>query len=192
MQCCVTALLKSMTYSYSQRCSSHLARLLLILLGFSFSHQIAAQTYTLTRLSAYYSLRPCAQNCLLTQALPGLLGCGPQYLDACVCRNDFASTASSILTSCVNSLCKTFTVDVIGAISVYNEYCPGTQAIDRTTPPTVGVPTATAADTTHDSPTARPPGTVRTTIASKLLQQPCRRVRILLLFRPRLPPSQLM
>jgi len=135
-----------------------------LLLLLRFTHQVATQTLTITSLSAYSSLRTCAQPCVNTQGFPANLRCGPRYLDSCVYRRDLASSASSFITYCVMSLCNSLTVDVNSAVALYNEYCPRTELPDpatteKTTSKTTRVPPTTTVS-------ASPGSTFRTSTAT--------------------------
>jgi hypothetical protein len=102
---------------------------------------------------SYIRQRDCVKLCFFcTTRCPtvwGEVGCGDALVDACVCRNDLWSIASSFFTSCISTRCgTTVTNDLASALSLYNGYCH----VDSTTlqndlvPPSTTV--AVAAKTT--------------------------------------------
>jgi hypothetical protein len=119
-----------------------------------------ASSYSINSIVAYSSLRNCAQNCLFggTQnggpALPYALGC--PNLNGCVCRADLAASASSFITSCVNTWCTGNSADINSAAAVYGQYCDG----------------ATATTSSAPSKTAMPGGTGKSEIFQVPLNQP--------------------
>jgi hypothetical protein len=87
-------------------------------------------TFTISSLAAYSSQRVCAQGCFFGGFwnLPYALACQSPYLDSCACRTDLASSASSILSSCINNACSSNTNDIVSAESIYSSYCANTGA----------------------------------------------------------------
>lgn len=80
----------------------------------------------------YLAQRDCVQSALWSgrnNAGPSniviWLGC-TNLLDSCFCRDDLASSASSLLTSGINSFCSTDSMDVASGVSIYNSYCSRT------------------------------------------------------------------
>lgn len=67
----------------------------------------------------------CTQLSVLRSMLPIRLGsslsCNNQ--DALFCRTDLQSSASSYLTTCINSQCTTNSIDLSDALSLYNGHC---------------------------------------------------------------------
>jgi hypothetical protein len=123
-----------------------------------FSHlcpSITAQATALNSIASdpsYNLQRECVKECLWGDPSGGdlsiNLGCSSPWVNACYCRADLASSASSFLTKCATSLCPggaSATVDITGAVSVYNEYC--SQAV----PVAVSGPNTAVATTTLDS-----------------------------------------
>jgi hypothetical protein len=102
-------------------------------------HPILATTATTTGIvsimntTGYLAQRNCVQSALWCGINRGAssdniviwLGC-TNNLDSCFCRTDLASSASSLLTSGINSFCSTDPVDVSSGIAVYNSYCSRT------------------------------------------------------------------
>lgn len=85
--------------------------------------------------TSYSVQRYCVRECLWEgrtdggPPLPGYLTCAQPYSDSCICRTDLAATASSFLSSCVNTYCSSNTVDISNAIGLYNGYCAGNLAV---------------------------------------------------------------
>jgi hypothetical protein len=105
-----------------------------ILLAHTMSATAATTTGTVSieNTPGYLAQRECVQSALWSgrnQAgqsnIMDWLGC-VNLLDSCFCRNDLASSASSLLTSGINSFCSTNSADVAAGISVYNSYCSRT------------------------------------------------------------------
>jgi hypothetical protein len=84
---------------------------------------------TIESLTAYSVQRLCVQECIWFglpgggPGLPGILSCAQPYSDSCMCRTDLTASAISYLSTCVNSLCSSNTVDVSNAVSLYTGYC---------------------------------------------------------------------
>lgn len=111
----------------------------------------------------YLSQRECVQSALWSgrnvageSNLITWLGC-TNHLDSCLCRDDLASSASSLLTSGINSWCSSDAADVSGGISAYNSYCSrtGTMTINSvaatTTADSVQVTVTTTATVTSST-----------------------------------------
>jgi hypothetical protein len=104
-------------------------------------------------------LRPCAQECFYGGAFVGPdrvamnMGCDHDPIrNECFCRSDLQVNADSFLKSCVNSLCKSNTLDTNSALSIYDAYCKtagfSRDAITATTAGTLDSPaTATVTQT---------------------------------------------
>ncbi|PMD67121.1 uncharacterized protein K444DRAFT_623336 [Hyaloscypha bicolor E] len=81
------------------------------------------------RSNGYLSLRECAALCLNDAEtyvdVRSFIGCPaqPYGQNECYCREDLHISASSYITHCVTSACGPGTVDVDGAVSVYDNYC---------------------------------------------------------------------
>lgn len=79
--------------------------------------------------NGYLSLRECAALCLNDAEtyvdVRSFIGCPaqPYGQNECYCREDLHISASSYITHCVTSACGPGTVDVDGAVSVYDNYC---------------------------------------------------------------------
>jgi len=86
-------------------------------------------TVSIASFTAYSVQRYCLQYCLFDGlpnggfALPRYLGCTGTALNGCFCNTNAASSASSFLTSCVNSYCADDATDVGNAVSLYDNYC---------------------------------------------------------------------
>jgi hypothetical protein len=116
---------------------------------------------TIESLSAFSSLRGCAQGCFdkwdaggWQDNLAVKLNC--PAIDSCVCRSDLQSVAQSYLSTCVSSGCSAlggYTVDLSSALALYSSYCAGEGYSAPHTAPTSVLATTTAS-----------PGSVTTTI----------------------------
>jgi hypothetical protein len=90
--------------------------------------------------SAYIAAKECVTICLfydglyhpshsISDDLGEAIGCGAgDPVNACYCRDDLASSASSYLTACVSSRCTgskagNINNEVASAVSMYNGYC---------------------------------------------------------------------
>jgi len=117
------------------------------ILVFGFTSIAASQeppTWSIQSASAFSLLRVCAQGCLGLgpySYLPALLDCPSPILNACVCRTDLASSASSLLTNCANQGCSSNPADVSSVVSLYSSYCLANGYIESVTP--TGAATAT-------------------------------------------------
>jgi hypothetical protein len=121
----------------------------------------SAPLVTLDKLSDYSSLRTCAQSCLIGGPQDGgpavgrALSCNDFtriFYDACLCRPDLSSSASSFLTGCINRWCSGQTSDISAGISVLAKYCTDALAA----PPTVTGGGSSGTDTTASSTPATP------------------------------------
>jgi hypothetical protein len=94
---------------------------------------------------AYKRQRGCLKHCYDCNgcALMDFLGCGNALFDSCFCRANLAFSASSFLTSCINTACSSAPSDLNSAVSIYNGYCHINGAILDN-----AVVTSTVADTT--------------------------------------------
>lgn len=99
-----------------------------------------AGTVSIGNTPEYGDQRECVQSALWSgrgaageSNIVDWLGC-TNHLDSCFCRADLASSASSLLTSGINSFCSSDAVDVASGIAVYNSYCSRTEpaALDAT------------------------------------------------------------
>lgn len=86
---------------------------------------------------AWVTERACGQKCVWIDSghigapYPDIvmhLNCGSPYLNACFCRADFGTSATTFLSSCVSSRCKTdgindYGTELISALSIYSQYC---------------------------------------------------------------------
>lgn len=88
-----------------------------------------AGTVSIAYNTGYIALRECVQSALWSGRnvagewnVVDWLGC-TNHLDICFCRADLASSASSLLTSGINSFCSSDIADVSSGIAVYNNYC---------------------------------------------------------------------
>jgi hypothetical protein len=112
------------------------------ILIFGFASIAASQelpTWSIQSVSVFGSLRVCAQACLgpglwIYNDLPAGLDCPSPILNACVCRTDLASSASSLLTSCANQGCSSNPADVSSVVSLYNSYCSANGYTENVTP----------------------------------------------------------
>jgi hypothetical protein len=110
------------------------------ILIFGFASIAASQeppTWSIQSVSVFGYLRVCAQGCLGLgpySYLPAVLDCPSPILNACVCRTDLASSASSALTSCVNQGCSSNPADVSSVVSLYNSYCSVNGYTENVTP----------------------------------------------------------
>jgi hypothetical protein len=140
-----------------------------------FASAVASQNspYTLDSVPAYALQRVCVQNCVGTGylGLPANIGCPYTYLNACACRTDLQSSASSYLTQCVDQQCSSDPSDLSSAISLYDSYCvsngyPLLPAISTTAATSFVTPAATA---TAPTATATSGSTSLTTSSSELV-----------------------
>ncbi|KAI9868867.1 MAG: hypothetical protein M1813_004718 [Trichoglossum hirsutum] len=77
----------------------------------------------MTDLPGYSDLRSCAKSCVNgggSWNIWGYVGCSNFN---CVCRADNYEIAGSSLSSCINTECKSNTVDIEAASSIYSAYC---------------------------------------------------------------------
>lgn len=105
---------------------------LLSLHPISITATTTASIVSIENTPGYQSQRECVQSALWSGRNAGgesnivdWLGC-TNHLDSCFCRDDLASSASSLLTSGINSFCSSDPVDVASGIAVYNSYCSRT------------------------------------------------------------------
>ena len=115
-----------------------------------------APPWSIRSISAYQSQRACAQGCFYnidiwtTNLIASVLSCTQPCLESCCCRSDLQVIAEAYLSSCVSGACSANTIDVQGAVDVYEGYCtpiyPPPQS-DKTTittmsnlPPTTAPP----------------------------------------------------
>jgi hypothetical protein len=103
-----------------------------LIISLPFIHLVhSASTVSIVSDSGYVGERTCAQNCVWhvggSDDLITFLGCSNSegWQNACYCRSDLQSSASSFLTSCVNKACSTNPADLATAVSVYSTYCIG-------------------------------------------------------------------
>jgi hypothetical protein len=104
-----------------------------------------AGTVSIENTPDYGDQRDCVQSALWSGRNAGAgesnivvwLGC-TNHLDSCFCGDDLASSASSLLTSGINSFCSSDATDVASGIAVYNSYC------SRTGPATVDTAVTTS------------------------------------------------
>ena len=126
---------------------------------------VASNSVTINSLTDFQGLRECARLCLYSGHgdLGEQLECGDDglhtpYLDTCFCRTDLAVDGSSYLTSCINEGCTTNSVDLSGAISVWNSYCGfgsyATRSRARTSTAPANVPAQTSASQTTQGSSA--------------------------------------
>ncbi|KAI0505846.1 hypothetical protein F5B22DRAFT_494157 [Xylaria bambusicola] len=90
----------------------------------------ASESVTITRLPAYSSQRPCAQQCfgggIFTAAGALAYGIECEYRNPqneCVCRPDLQDQAEAYLQTCVDRGCTANSLDTNSAVSIYDEYC---------------------------------------------------------------------
>ncbi|KAF3905245.1 hypothetical protein ABW21_db0204069 [Orbilia brochopaga] len=95
------------------------AALLLLLLSQLSTVSAQGSTASLLDQPDYKTGRPCMRDCLYY--LNQNIGC--QNVDSCVCRGDLASPITNYLSTCINSACNSFTIDVQSGISIYQAYC---------------------------------------------------------------------
>jgi hypothetical protein len=144
-----------------RRCPQHQALLsLLVVLASFVCLSVGANTepQTITSLTAYQELDPCAQDCFYFNAfVPGCtygvevhIGCSwACYTGAandCFCRADKQSVATSFLSSCISAGCTVGDqqIDVSSGVGVYTGYCSslGYGVVAGTTPSPSIVPLA--------------------------------------------------
>jgi hypothetical protein len=124
-------------------------------------------TYSIQSVNGYALLRACAQACLWNDLynLPDKLNCARPVLNACVCRTDLGPSASSFLTTCVNSECSSNSNDLVSAVSLYDSYCIANSYIPAmTTAGTIPLLPTTSRQppTATSSPTSGPAGSSAT------------------------------
>jgi hypothetical protein len=87
--------------------------------------------------AAWITERACGQKCVwidsghLGAPYPDIvmhLNCGSPYLNACFCRSDFGTSATTFLSSCVSSRCESdgindYGTELFSALSIYSNYC---------------------------------------------------------------------
>jgi hypothetical protein len=81
--------------------------------------------------SAYVTARPCAAFCLWDTIFHSIdvanaLSCGDSAINGCYCQADFASSASSYVSSCIRKGCANLegvTEEVQTMMALYNGYC---------------------------------------------------------------------
>lgn len=103
------------------------------------SSQAAFASVSIASDRAYVTARPCAAGCLVYNGIwvCGLhsgyddlakeLGCGCSPINACYCNADFASSATSYVSSCVSNACGSSVDDwreeAAAMLTFYNGYC---------------------------------------------------------------------
>jgi len=94
------------------------------------SKAIDTATVSITA-AAEYAIEPaCVQSCVyynsfdVADYLVVQLGCTSTIYNACYCTQIADQSASTILSSCVNTLCRG-TTEISNAISLYESYCSG-------------------------------------------------------------------
>lgn len=149
----------------------HCGNIYLATCNFFLLHALLATATTITtgivsieNTFGFLGQRECVQSVLWSGRIPSgesnvvdWLGC-TNHLDSCFCRPDLASSASSLLTSAINSFCSNDTADVAGGVSVYNSYCSRTvdgaavtTSAGDTSPTGMGTATVTATQTVTSS-----------------------------------------
>ena len=118
---------------------------------------------TIAQLPAWSMQRSCGKGCLQNTYDPGadiegVLGCS---WNGCYCGNQYAATATSIISSCWSAYCGTsdttiLSYDISTAVSIYNEYCFGGG----------NAPAAAAASTTNQWTTVQSNPTVTSALTS--------------------------
>ncbi|KAK3061335.1 hypothetical protein LTS18_006484 [Coniosporium uncinatum] len=94
---------------------------------------------SITSQLAYSTARPCAAGCLIYNGifvcgvhggyhdLPVELGCGCNATNACLCSSDFASSATSYMSSCISEACGRsvdhWQGEVTSMLGLYEGYC---------------------------------------------------------------------
>lgn len=101
---------------------------LLLTLNSLSSFTYAAIPVSISSYSPYLEQRACVKNCVWAEGsgdLVSRIGCSSPRVNECYCHFEFASTASSFLSSCVARGCTTTNIApiVTSACSVYNAYC---------------------------------------------------------------------
>ena len=121
-----------MSFSFTPK----LALLSLLLLSPLTNAQQA--TITITDTPSYKSAADCIQNCLWDKGDTGsdgnhdvivALGCTSPWYNSCLCRMDATAAASSYISSCVMEMCSVTSQDPKSAISLYDGYCGGANAV---------------------------------------------------------------
>jgi hypothetical protein len=113
-----------------------------------------AASVTIERSNPYSSLRFCAQQCLAGGTdggglpLPQAIGCS-NNLNACMCRADLSPSASSFLTTCVDSNCSGDMSDLSSALAAYTVYCNA--ALATTTSASAAASTSSASPSPSSS-----------------------------------------
>jgi len=117
------------------------------------------ESITLFTQPAFIRQRDCVKLCFIcTTSCPtvwGEVGCGDAAIDACVCRNDLWSIASSFFTHCISTRCgTTVTNDLASALSLYNGYChvDGATLQNDLVPPSTTVEVAAKTTTQASGP----------------------------------------
>ncbi|KEF54443.1 uncharacterized protein A1O9_09610 [Exophiala aquamarina CBS 119918] len=114
--------------------------------------------------AAWITERSCGQKCVWIDSghigapYPDIvmhLNCGSPYLNACFCRSDFGTSATTFLSSCVSSRCESdgindYGTELFSALSIYSNYC-STAAGVVFAAPSVDVTSASAISTTENS-----------------------------------------
>jgi hypothetical protein len=99
-------------------------------------------TITITDTPSYKSAADCIQNCVWDKGDTGsdgnhdvivALGCSSPWYNSCLCRTDATAAASSYISSCVMEMCSVTSQDPKSAVSLYDGYCGGANAVATAT-----------------------------------------------------------
>ncbi|KAJ9644138.1 hypothetical protein H2199_004006 [Coniosporium tulheliwenetii] len=136
--------------TFSPKLASPLTKALVILIAIAPLALSQDAPQTLTNLDAYVDLRSCAKGCFYWSGINhdkvgDELSCGKPALNSCYCRSDLQSVASAFLSKCVSSACSGNRNDMTSAVDLYGGYCTNAGFL-------AGVPAATPAQTSTDSP----------------------------------------
>lgn len=161
-------------FCYIQYSRSAIWNLLLLLATMATASSLTA-TVSVNEDAAWITERACGQKCVWIDSghigapYPDIvmhLNCGSPYLNACFCRADFGTSATTFLSSCVSSRCESdgindYGTELFSALSIYSNYC-STAAGVVFAAPSVDVTSASSISATAGSASA----SVRTTATS--------------------------
>ncbi|EON62411.1 hypothetical protein W97_01633 [Coniosporium apollinis CBS 100218] len=130
--------------------SAPLTKVLVILIAIAPLALSQDAPQTLSNLDAFNDQRSCVKGCFYYMNIDSdrvgyELSCGKPALNSCYCRSDLQSVASAFLSKCVSSACSGNRNDMTKAVDLYGGYCTNAGFL-------AGVPAATPAQTSIDSP----------------------------------------
>jgi len=112
---------------------------------------VRAQTGTMSLniQGPYQQARGCVRTCIQDYGrsatfgdLPHALHCDAPFFDSCLCNTASRQTGSAFISTCINALCKSNTIDLSQGFDIWNEYC------SWTTGPSVNTATMSIANDT--------------------------------------------